>query len=238
MSYTRWWRRPWVGPLALLTVVFLAFSLPPYLSLDPSRSRLPVPPEYSWYYPMLVTHIFFGTVALVTACLQIWPWLRRRRPDVHRWSGRLYVFGGALPASLAVLTITPLGAQGPNQQAANTMLGLLWLGTTVAGWRAARRRRFAEHREWMIRSFALAFSIVANRLWVVVCIIVFALDEVPVDGAPSPPDFAQAIGVATWLSWVVNLLIAEWWLHRTRHRRAPTPPTPPVDRPTPVAATV
>ncbi|MGH3787269.1 MAG: DUF2306 domain-containing protein, partial [Pseudonocardiaceae bacterium] len=164
--------RPWIAPLAVLTVSFLAFSLPPYLSLDPSRSRLPVPPDYPWYYPMLVTHIFFGSVALLTACLQVWPWLRRQHPKVHRGSGRIYVFAGALPAGIVVLTITPFGVWGPNQQTANTMLGLLWLATTLAGYRAARQRRFADHREWMIRSFALAFSIVANRPWGIVCILV------------------------------------------------------------------
>ncbi|HEY0639589.1 MAG TPA: DUF2306 domain-containing protein [Pseudonocardiaceae bacterium] len=215
-------RRPWVGPLAVLTVVFLAFSVPPYLTLDPARARLPVPEGYGWYYPMLVAHIVFGSVALTAACLQVWPWLRARRPDVHRWSGRAYVFAGAIPASLVVLTITPFGAWGANQRTANTLLALLWLGTTIAGYRAARRRSVAEHREWMIRSFALAFSIVANRLWGVACIVVFAPETLTADATATPdPVLAQAIGVSTWLSWVVNLLIAEWWLHRTRFRRAP-----------------
>jgi hypothetical protein len=31
-----------------------------------------------------------------------------------------------------------------------------------------------------------------------------------------PADVSQAIGVTSWLSWVVNLLIVEWWLHRRR----------------------
>jgi hypothetical protein len=29
-----------------------------------------------------------------------------------------------------------------------------------------------------------------------------------------PADMSQAIGVTSWVSWVVNLLIVEWWLHR------------------------
>lgn len=208
---------PWAG-LALLTIAFLAFSLPPYLTLDPAQSRLPIPASYPWYYPGLVAHIFFGSVALTTACVQLWPWLRTNRPTVHRWSGRAYVFAGAVPASLVVLTITPLGEWGANQRVANTLLALLWLGTTVAGYRAARRRRFAEHREWMIRSTALAFSIVANRFWVFACILLLAPDTLLPDGTlAATPEVAQAIGAATWLSWVVNLIVAEWWLHRTRH---------------------
>jgi len=32
---TPWWRRPWVAPLALATLVFLSFSVPRYAALDP-----------------------------------------------------------------------------------------------------------------------------------------------------------------------------------------------------------
>lgn len=209
-------RWPWAG-LALLTLAFLAFALPPYVTLDPAQARLPIPAGYPWYYAALAGHILFGTVALGTACLQLWPWLRAHHPRVHRLSGRLYVFAGALPASLVVLTITPFGMWGANQRAANTLLALLWLATTLAGWRAARAGRYGEHREWMVRSTALAFSIVANRFWSFACIILLAPEAVAVDGTLVPsPEVAQAIGVSTWLSWVINLLVAEWWLARTR----------------------
>ena len=40
------WRRPWVVPLALLTVSFVAYAVPPYLTLDPAQARLqPLPPS-------------------------------------------------------------------------------------------------------------------------------------------------------------------------------------------------
>jgi hypothetical protein len=67
----------------------------------------------------------------------------------------------------------------------------------------------------MVRSVALAFSIVANRVWSVVCIVAFA-PEVMSGGPVDPDRLAAAVGAATWLSWVVNLLAAEYWLHRTR----------------------
>jgi uncharacterized membrane protein len=213
-----WGRRPWVLPLAVVTVGFLAFSLPPYLSLDPSRARIQPLPAQSWYYPLLVTHIFLGSVVLLTGCLQIWPWLRRQHPVVHRWSGRAYV-AACLPAAVCVIAIAPLGGQGPNQQVANSVLGILWLITTLAGYRAVRARRFGAHREWMTRSFALSFSIVANRLWLVAMLALFA-PEVLTTGVVDPAVMAQAVGVAAWLSWVVNLLVAEWWLHRRSPVRA------------------
>lgn len=84
---TRWWRRPWVAPMFVVTFAFLAFSLPPYFSLDPGRSRLPLREDFSLHFPLLVAHIGFGTIALITCCLQVWPWLRQKHPRVHRVSG-------------------------------------------------------------------------------------------------------------------------------------------------------
>lgn len=88
----------WVLPLGLACVAFVAFALPPYLTFDPSRSRLPAFREgFPLYYPLLVTHIIFGSVALLAGCMQVWPWFRRRHPVAHRMIGRVYVFGGCCP---------------------------------------------------------------------------------------------------------------------------------------------
>jgi hypothetical protein len=80
-------------------------------------------------------------------------------------------------------------------------------------------RRFAEHREWMLRSVALSFVIVANRVWVPLCVVVLAPGSIPGRSVPDPAAFAQAAGVAAWLGLVVNVLFVEWWLHHTRFRK-------------------
>jgi uncharacterized membrane protein YozB (DUF420 family) len=205
-------RRPWVVPLALLTVIFIAYAVPPYLSLDPAQARIQPMPPHASYYPLLVTHIFLGSIALLAACLQVWPWLRRSHLAVHRWSGHVYVTA-ALSASVCVMIISPMGLNGANQRVANTMLALLWFGTTLAGFRAIRQRRFANHRQWMLRSFALVFSIVAFRVWMLIAFAVF-VPKIFTGAEVDPADLSQAIGVTSWVSWVVNLLIVEWWLHR------------------------
>jgi uncharacterized membrane protein YozB (DUF420 family) len=211
MRKRSWWRRPWVFPLAAVTIGFLIYALPPYLSLDPATSRLPVPAS-PVYYPVLVTHILFGSIMLCCATLQVWPWLRRKHLRIHRWSGRLYVLT-AIPVGVGGIVVAQFPHGGPMQQVGNTMLGLLLLVCTVNGYRAVRQRRIGDHREWMIRSFALAYSIVANRIWLMICLAVFGFEG---------PGLIAAIGISTWMSWVVNLLIAEWWLHRRRSPRSPT----------------
>ena len=65
----------------------------------------------------------------------------------------------------------------------------------------------------MLRSFALSFSIVANRLWLMILFAVF-VPEIFLGAEVDPAALEQAIGVSTWISWVVNLLIVQWWLDR------------------------
>jgi uncharacterized membrane protein len=203
-----WWRRAWIAPLAVITAAFLIYALPPYLGLDPARSRLPAD-RHPLFYPVLVTHIFAGSLMLGCAVLQLWPWLRRTHRAVHRWSGRIYVLM-VIPVGLGSLFIAQFPSVGPNQQVANSFLSVLLLVTTFCGYRAVRQHRFADHREWMIRSFALAFSIVTNRFWGFVLVMIFA----PTATDFTDPALQAAASASAWVSWVVNLLIAEWWLRR------------------------
>lgn len=211
---TPWWRRPWVFPLGLIVTVFLVYSLPPYLGLDPAESRIPAPT--AWYYPVLVTHIGFATIAMVTCALQIWPWLRQKHPVLHRRTGRVYVFGGAIPASIAGFTIALAAPFGPVGAMSNVLLATLWFACTVQGFRAARARRFADHRRWMVRSFALCMSIISNRVWAIVWASVLP-GQLDTTFGGSEVAMGQAIaGLTTWTGWVLPLLVAEWWLTRGR----------------------
>ncbi|ASO20920.1 hypothetical protein FHR81_001888 [Actinoalloteichus hoggarensis] len=207
-SRPRWWRRPWVVPLVVVVLAFLAIAWPPYLTLDPARSLIVIREDSAVHYPLLVSHIVFGTVALVTVCLQLWPALRRRRPAVHRWSGRLYVFAGALPSAVIAMVITPLS---PAPSVGTTLGGVFWLVTTTMGFIRARQRRYRQHRRWMLFSFAFAINIVWGRVFMIV-LTMFGIDD--------PAVFAQIGLTAPWLGWVINVFLVQWWLNRTERREA------------------
>ena len=196
-----------------MSVLFVAFALPPYLGFDASQARIPTRDDYLAHYPLLVAHILFGSVALLAGCLQVWPWFRARYRIAHRVAGRIYLFG-ALPGGLAVLAIAPVSSTGFVASVGNTLLGVLWLGTSIAGYRAARRRRFAEHRIWMVRAFALTISIVVERLWLVAGFLLFVPRVDTLFGGDREAMYLSVSGAAVWLSWVVNLLIVEWWVLR------------------------
>ncbi len=207
-----WWRRPWIAPLAIVAVLFVAFSLPPYLSGDPARSR--VPASFPGHHRLLVAHVLFGSIALLTACLQIWPWFRRRYPTAHRIVGRIYVFAGVLPAGLTALPMGVLSPFGPVARASSALMAPLWLAFTITGYRMARQRRYAEHRRWMIRSFALTASIITNRLWGPLAYFILAPQLDTAFGGNEQLLQWTIAGISTWMGWVIPLLAAEWWLER------------------------
>ncbi|RSM90463.1 DUF2306 domain-containing protein [Kibdelosporangium aridum] len=209
----KWWRKPWVVPLGFVAAAFIAFSLPPYLTGDRAQSRVQQP-EFTWHYPLLVVHVIFASVAMITCVLQVWPWLRTRYPHVHRLSGRIYVFGGVLPAGLTAFAIGVITPFGPAALASGMVMAPLWLIFTYKGYRAARQRLFVDHRKWMIRSFALTMSIITNRIWgVVFTISLMPQLETTFHGDDKLLTYSSA-GATTWLGWVIPLLIAEWWLQR------------------------
>ncbi|MCP2169857.1 DUF2306 domain-containing protein [Goodfellowiella coeruleoviolacea] len=205
-----------MGPLLLVVVVFLGFSVPPYLTFDPSLSRLPPPPGNHVYYPLLVAHVLFGTVAMVTACFQIWPAFRNNHRRGHRLTGRIYVFAGVLPAGLLGLYIGWHTAAGPSVRVANLVGSALWLVVTAIGLRAARQRRYGDHRRWMTRSFALTMSIVLSRVVNTVAMIVLMpqVDTTFLGSAELMRYSAASIG--PWLSPLLLLLLADWLLERRK----------------------
>jgi hypothetical protein len=102
------------------------------------------------------------------------------------------------------------------------MLATLWLITTLTGWRMARRRRFAEHRRWMIRSFALTLSIMLNRVLGVALLLILSPQLNSTFHGDEELLTQTIAGIGTWLGWTLSLLTAEWW-NGDSGRRRPDP---------------
>lgn len=148
--------------------------------------------------PWLVGHVGGAATALLIGAFQFLPRVRARMPAVHRWLGRIYVLGCTI-GSIAGLILALGSTAGPVATAGFGLLALLWGPATLYGWQLARRRRFAEHRRWMIRSWSLTFAAVTLRLY---------LPLAPALGL----DFFTAYRAIAWACWVPNLLVAELWL--------------------------
>lgn len=202
--------------LAVIVSAFLLFSLPPYFT---GGTR--VPSTFGLHYPLLVAHVMFGSVAMITAVAQIWPRLRSRHPVLHRRTGRVYVIA-AIPAAAFAMVIGAATPFGPFLAASNVLLGAVWLWFTINGFAAARQRRFADHRRHMVRSATVALSTITNRIWTPVLFISLQpLRDSVFDGNEEHYLWFVA-GLGAWLGWTIPLATVQWWL--TRKPQGPASP--------------
>ncbi|WP_260581823.1 DUF2306 domain-containing protein [Sphingopyxis sp. PET50] len=105
-------------------------------------------------------HVLMAAAITLGGLVQLIPAIRSRWPAVHRWNGRLYLLS-ALILSLGGLWMTWGRGTWLNLTGGIgiTLDALLILGFAAMAWGAARQRRFAEHRRWAIRLFAVASAV-------------------------------------------------------------------------------
>jgi hypothetical protein len=203
---TKGWRQnSWVIPISAVMLAVLIISVPPFLRFDPAKQ----PAQLNSTRPNLdfalaEAHVLLATGAIVTLCLNIWPWLRIRYAAAHRWSGRVYVFS-ALSASLLILPIVYLNNSWQADIGA-CATGGFWFVTTLIGYLAIRQGNEVRHRRWMLYSFAMATSVV----WGVVLTHLFT----------KPAEFPYMMEFLRWVGPLVNLGAVKWWLDRTAARGA------------------
>jgi len=194
--------------LAVIVAAFLLYSLPPYFT---GGTR--VPATFALHYPLLVAHVMFGSVAMVSAVAQIWPRLRTRHPVLHRRTGRVYV-AAAIPAAACAMVIGAATPFGPFLAVSNVLLAAVWLWFTINGFMAARQRRFAEHRRHMVRSVTVALSTISNRIWTPILFITLQPLQNNVFGGNEEHFLWFAAGLGAWLGWTIPLAAVQWWLTR------------------------
>jgi len=156
----------------------------------------------------LLVHIGAMMLAVVTGPFQFLRSLRERHFAFHRALGRIYVTS-ALVGALGGLYLAQFSASGAVSDVGFTLLGSGVLIATTYALVRIRTGNVQSHREWMTRSYALIFAAVTLRLYL------------PFLEAA----FGEQVGyaVVAWVSWVPNLVVAEWFV-RTRLRRRREPP--------------
>jgi len=74
----------------------------------------------------------------------------------------------------------------------------------VMAYRRIRERKFGQHREWMVRSFALLLGIATERLMLTALQI------------NTDIDMAVLFGTTFWMAITANMAAAEIWINLTR----------------------
>jgi uncharacterized membrane protein len=217
-------RRRWSGRRVAFVMLVSAvagsvvFTWLPYITLDPSTGRLS-PQQHPWFFPVLVVHLLGSTVAVITCVIQVWTRVRIRHPRVHRYSGRLYVFAGIYPAAVSALVLSVFWPYTPLTVFSDVLTSMLWLILTTYGFILARRGWTADHRRWMLRSFALTVSVVLNiALGYPLGLVLKPLLHSHFAGSEAVLEQVWS-GLDVWLGWVLAFLAVEWWLEREELRR-------------------
>ena len=198
------WSATWRLAIMLLIVEIAIVSALRYVI----GTEAPPPPITAnpFAHPFLVVHVVAAMIALLVGPLQFVRRVRTRWPAFHRATGKLYV--------AAILVGSPCGfvlalgtTSGPLAATGFATVAVLSTVFTWLGWRAAVNRQFAEHREWMLRSWAMTSAAITLRLYLPFAGVVLGLP------------FYTAYPVIAWLSWLTNLAIVEYWIRRSRGAR-------------------
>jgi len=157
---------------------------------------------------LFIVHALSGGVALIAGPLQFNRTLLNKNRQLHRLSGRIYVYAIWI-ASISALGNAIFFDVTIPARIVFGVLAVLWFTATTIAYLRVRKRKIREHREWMIRSFSLSFFVVTFSFWVP-----------GLTGTNLPDEVAYPLAV--FLSWFLNLVFAEMWIRRTRDRFSTT----------------
>jgi uncharacterized membrane protein len=189
--------------LLLLLAIFPVLVSLGYLTMNPDNfSFANQKATYTAHLAMLMMHILGAMLAILIGPFQFLPGIRKGRwLKVHRWLGRTYMlsilFGG-----LGGLYMAQFAYGGIISRLGFGTLAILWLYSGYRAYRYIRNKEIEQHRQWIIRNYALTFAGVMLRIWVPLTTGMGA-------------DFTTAYVIIAWACWVPNLFVAEWIIRRT-----------------------
>jgi uncharacterized membrane protein len=160
----------------------------------------------------IYTHVLFGALALMIGPFQFRRGILARRRALHRTLGKVYLVSATL-TGIVGLYMAVYSFGGMNTHLGFGILGAVTAATTLIAYARIRAFDVRHHREWMIRSFSLIFAAVTLRIELPLLIIGFQ------------GEFPPAYAIVAWLSWVPNLIWAEWYIRQSRRRPAAEVPT-------------
>lgn len=108
---------------------------------------------------LLIPHTLCGSIALLAGPLQFSSRFRERHLQIHRVLGRMYV----IAVFIGAFTGVALAAGRPGLPGTSMQAGA-WVVCTTAALITARNRQIFQHRQWMIRSYAVTFTFVSSRV--------------------------------------------------------------------------
>lgn len=162
---------------------------------------------------LTLAHVVPAMLFMILGPLQFVRRIRERHPAIHRWSGRIFLTASAVVGVTGLRMALGKTIGGLDEKAAIVLFGTFFLVALAKALRHAMRREFAQHREWMIRGYATGLAVATIRP----IMGIFFAAAVLRGHIPEPREF---FGVAFWIGFTVQAIVAEMWIGYTRRSQA------------------
>src|SRR5712664_1785610 len=158
---------------------------------------------------LTLTHILPAMLFMVLGPLQFVRRLRSKHPRIHRWCGRIFLTASAVVGVTGLTLAFGKTIGGVDEKAAITLFGSFFLIALAKALWHALRREFIQHREWMIRGYAVGLAVATVRP----IMGTFFAAALLHGHAPEPREF---FGTAFWIGFTLQAMAAEIWINYTR----------------------
>lgn len=196
----------WLIAISLFCWLMLDLTLP-YLSFKPDVDFLLTKQKIihlrHWRYAFY-KHILFSILTLASGLTQFSSYILRKHKKLHRSMGYIYVLDVLCLAGPSGLVMGFYANGDALAKTSFVLLSVLWIGFTAMALYKALQKQFEAHRAWMTRSYALTLSAITLRL------LALALPKLM--HLEAHTEYA----LIAWLSWTVNLAVAELIIARRR----------------------
>ena len=162
---------------------------------------------------LTLTHILPAMLFMILGPLQFIKSLRSRHPQFHRWSGRIFLTASVIVGVTGLSMAFGKTVGGLDEKAAIVLFGTFFLVTLGKALWHAMHRQFAQHREWMIRGYAIGLAVATIRP----IMGMFFAAAVLHGNTPNPREF---FGTAFWVGFTLQTIGAEIWINYTRPKAA------------------
>lgn len=203
------WQALLIGLLAFFSYLMLRLSLP-YTAMRNDVDFLQTKQNVyhiGYWRGSFYVHVFTSIFVLIAGLTQFSTWLQKKRKRIHRIMGYVYILLVVFITGPASFMMGWHANGGLPARASFTLLSFLWMVFTACAWWYATRKRFIQHRAFMIRSYALTLSALSLRIYTV------AFAWMNIHARP-----VEIYITTAWLSWVPNLIIAEMIINYTRRK--------------------
>ena len=198
---------------ALAVLIALAFLILPSTArfvflLDPPTGGEPTDIAFAEHRLTGILHVVPGLLMVMLMPLQMSKRVRSKWPQLHRWSGRVFVLTGLLVSVTGVImnVIFPV-VGGLLKVTVIYVMCIAEVATLALGMRAMWRRDVPAHRRWMLRAMGVALAAGTAGVFVVPFYASGAMSD-------------TVVGVGRWLGLLTTMVVVELWLRPTSRARA------------------